>query len=1108
MTSIDEWLNAMGLGKYQKAFADAEIDLIILPHLTESDLSELGLPIGPRRKVIAAIEALNGTTKDPVTLSGAERRQLIIMFVDLVGSTALSVKLDPEDMSEVIVEFQKTVSSEVVRFGGNVAKFLGDGVLIYFGWPVTHEDAAECAINAGLATAEAVGRLSAADQPLAVRVGVATGPVVVGETVGEGSAKEEIVVGATPNLAARLQEVAEAGSVVVSESTRQLLSSRFELEDLGKQNFKGLSSDIGAYRVIGERTLESRFAARTGSSASSLVGRSEEMSALKGHWCAAARSSGRLLLIEGEAGIGKSHLMQAFDETLPDAHRKLVWQCSPSHSESPLWPAIQQIVRAVGIDATFGLGETLDRLKVYLDEIGADRERLLPHLAGLLGFDGQQENEVAPTTPLQKRADALLALVELLQNLAIRAPVLLLIEDAHWIDPTTLELVGMALDTLRDQRILVLITTRPGVEFGHKDHPLVFHLSLHRLDPNSVAEIVHRVSQDTPLSRTLIEEITQRTDGVPLFVEEMTKAVLEAGLLKETDAGWTFEAPISQIPIPATLQDTLMARLDRLGPSKEIAQLAAIIGRDFERSILARLTAASPERLNVALEMLLELGIIHHKLGENEVFIFKHAIVRDAAYKSLLRRHRRKFHLRLLDILEKTQSHMPEILARHAETGGDLSRAISWRVEAGSNAVARGNFEEAEGHLHAAETLLRQIDDPICRKRFAASVSIARSISSLVQRGHGHDATGLLFEQSIALAKDAEDPMQVVAAGYGVWAYYYVHGDVVQALEVAERLAEAGKVRSEPTISGLASSLIGIAQTMAGQLSTARATMINAHSVIPAGAAERLRAQVGFDLAQSTSSYLAWVELVSGLATRSRTRAQLAQGSLGDRQEVNGRAFKLSHAGALAAERGEFVRVGQVGDEMLALCKAHGLEFWESFGHTFAGWRLLSEGRTAQAVDHLEIAYVEMRLRGGGLLGALIPGLLAEAIASNGDARALDIIRDAEAEADKMGRHFGRAETLRRHGRVLASLLPKAPNAAEAMFRKALEIANEQGAVLWEIRASRDLARLLAGQDRRAEAQHLLASTLRRWQDALQPVDVTQARTLLQAMGASLTVKE
>ena len=344
--------------------------------------------------------------------------------------------------------------------------------------------------------------------------------------------------------------------------------------------------------------------------------------------------------------------------------------------------------------------------------------------------------------------------------------------------------------------------------------------------------------------------------------------------------------------------------------------------------------------------------------------------------------------------------------------------------------------------------------------------------------------------------------MQVVAAGYGVWAYHYVHGDVTHALEVGQRLAETGHRRAEPTISGLAASLTGIAQTMAGDLQEARATMLKAQTVIPPGAAERLRAQVGFDLAQSTSCYLAWIELVSGAATQSRDRAAAVQTTILEGEEVNGRAFKLSHAGALASERGEIERMGEIGTEMLTLCEAHGLEFWKSFGHAFTGWRLLEQDRPAEAVPHLEIAYVEMKLRGGGLLGALMPGLMAEATARAGNARALEMIADAEAEAAATGRNFGRAETLRRHGRVLASLRPDAPDAAARLFRAAIDVAHGQGALLWEIRAACDLARLLDDLGQGAQGQAVLAPVLDRWRDPILPQELVAARALLDRIDA------
>lgn len=1108
MTTIDEWLNKNGLDKYRGTFADAEIDLATLPHLTDGDLKELGLPLGPRRRALAAIDKLRGPgggTPGPATssLAGADRRQLTVMFVDLVGSTALSVDLDPEDMGDVIGDFQKAVSGEVAQVGGYVAKFMGDGVLAYFGWPQAHEDAAERAVRAGLCIATAVASQRAANKPLAVRIGIATGLVVVGDLVGEGSAQEELVVGTTPNLAARLQAIAKPGCIVVSETTRQVLPSTFELDDLGPQSFKGLSEDAHAFRVIREHSAESRFAARSNFATASLVGRFDEIDFLQGCWASAVAGAGRLLLVDGEAGIGKSHFVQAFADALSEPHNKITWQCSPYHVESPLWPAVQQIARSAGIDDTDNQTATLEKLARYLSHSGVTETKKLSHFAGLLGMGTDEAYGPVSTSPAQRRAGALSAVVELLRRLAFDAPLFWLIEDAHWSDPSTLDLIGLALETIAEQRILVVVTSRPDFKPTFATHASARRLSLNKLERPQVGEIVQRVSHEKALPDALVDEIALRTDGVPLFVEEMTKTVLESGLLRESDSGWVVTVPFAQLPIPTTLQDTLMARIDRLGSFKEIAQVAAIIGRTFDRSILARLTTASSDTLTKALNKLVEIGLISRKSGDQDrIFQFKHALVRDVAYESLLRRHRQSLHLKLLEIFESGDGSLPEVLALHAEAGGDVARAISWRCEAGSKAVARGNFEEADFHLDAAEAMLGQIEDAIGRKQFAATVSIARAIASLVRRGHGHTGTSLLFQQSAELTQEAEDPVQVVAASYGVWAYHYVHGDVLHALDVARALADTGKQRDDAIISGLASSLIGIALTMAGNLPDARRTMCAAQSVIPPSAAERLRAQVGFDLAQSTTCYLAWAELVSGLATQSHKRAAEVQGSLEAEEEVNSRAFKLSHAGALAAEYGDFARMGQVGEEMLFMGKAHGLKFWDAFGHAFAGWHLLDQDQPAAAVEHLEISYVEMRLRGGGLLGALIPGLLAEAKARCGDSAALDIIADTQAEAGSTGRHFGQAETLRRHGRILNCLRPPSPDAAEHQFRQALDTAHKQGAILWEIRAGLDLANHLVTQDRRAECQRLLEPILRRWQDEIQPVDVVRARSLLDTICA------
>ncbi len=660
---IAVWLSGLGLERYTAAFLENDVDGDMLGRLTGDDLKDIGVAsLGHRKKLLDAITVLNGAAIAPAPppasaakQQDAERRQLTVMFIDLVGSTALSAKLDPEDMREIIRLYQNTVAGEITRFEGHVAKFMGDGVLAYFGWPKAHEDEAERAVRAGLAVMKAMGRLQApAGAALQARIGIATGLVVVGDLVGEGAAQEEAVVGDTPNLAARLQGAAEPGTVVIAEATRRLLGDVFELRDLGAQTFKGIQGPTAAFAVLGERALESRFAARHGGGVAPIVGRDQELGLLLERWRQATSGEGQVVLLTGEAGIGKSRITEALVEaSAGEPHFLLRYQCSPYNADSALYPVIQHLTFAAGFAAEDSTERRLERLEALLARGSDDIGEAAPLMAALLGIDGEARYGALTLTPQQRRNRTLAVLIDQLAGLAQRKPVLWVIEDAHWIDPTTLELIELALDRVQGARVLMLITARPTFVASFASHPVVTRLALNRLARAATQAIVLRITRGKRLPDALLDEIAARTDGVPLFVEEMTKAVIESGVLREDADAYHLDGPLSALAIPTSLHDSLMARLDRLQPVKEVAQTAAVIGRSFDHRTIAALAAMPEAELAEAMRKLVEAELVFRRgTPPDASYLFKHALVRDAAYESLLKSKRIALHARLLDVLE------------------------------------------------------------------------------------------------------------------------------------------------------------------------------------------------------------------------------------------------------------------------------------------------------------------------------------------------------------------------------------------------------------------------------------------------------------------------
>ena len=639
MKAVASWLTALGLEKYVKDFEDAEIDFETLADLTEKDLVQLGLPLGPKRKIWVAIQKLNivgqkntapmsessERAQASAPASEGERRQLTVMFVDLVGSTALSAQLDAEEMAAVIRAYQDAVAGEIARVEGHVAKFMGDGVIGYFGWPAAHEDEAERAVRAGLAIVQAVKRIQVAEDHIACRVGIATGLVVVGELVGKGTALEQTVVGDAPNLAARLEASAGAGEVVISEATQALVACAFEMQRLERLSLKGIEGEVAAFRVIGEINKESRFALRADGPASPLVGRDQELALLLERWKMARSGEGQAVLLVGEAGIGKSRIVRALEDTLQDVpHTRLFYQCSPFHSDSPFWPVTQQLSRAAGLARDDSTEAQLDKLETLFEKVD------MPIVAKLMGCEQNDRYDVPDLSPAALRTGTLDLLTREIRKLAQRQPVAFFFEDSHWGDPTTLELLELTIDAIADAPVLIVMTSRPDNQPNLAAHPHVTRLALNRLGRAGVDLIVERLG-GAKLAQEIVEAIVQRTDGVPLFVEELTKAVVESG----------------QTAIPASLHDSLMARLDRTPGIKEIAQCAACIGREFDMDLLSAATELGEDELRQGLAGLATAELVFRRgIGESERYVFKHALVRDAAYESLLMSKRRTVHER------------------------------------------------------------------------------------------------------------------------------------------------------------------------------------------------------------------------------------------------------------------------------------------------------------------------------------------------------------------------------------------------------------------------------------------------------------------------------
>ncbi|HTY67704.1 MAG TPA: adenylate/guanylate cyclase domain-containing protein [Alphaproteobacteria bacterium] len=770
---LGEWLKAQNLEVLADVLRANDVDLDVLPELTDQDLERLGLSLGHRRRLLKAAASLAPASAPTAAAAAppavaseretAERRQVTVMFCDLVGSTELSARLDPEDMQDVIRGYQDVCAGAIARFDGFLAKLMGDGVLAYFGFPHAHEDAAERAVRAALAIVAAMPDMRAADGTrLVARIGIATGLVVVGDIVGTGVAREQSIVGETPNLAARLQGLAAPGEILVSQSTQRLLGRLFDLEDAGTHALKGFAQPVPAWRVRGESALFRRFAAAR-DSAVPFVGRETEMGLLLDRWRLAAAGEGQFVLLTGEAGIGKSRVADALREHCQDEAVFAAFQCSPHHANTALYPMIRYLEIAAGFAAGDPPRSKLEKLEAFLTPASTAARTLVPLFAPLMSLPVEEcpsvsEMAVPEMTPAQRKTATIAAFIDHMVQVAAWRPVLFLLEDAHWIDPTSAELVGQLVDAIQAARVLVVVTARPDFVSPWTGRPHATQLALSRLSRAHCAEMVIAVAAAHAIAPEIRDDIVAKTDGVPLFVQELTKTILET-------------ASTDRAAVPATLQDSLMARLDRLGEAKDVAQIAAVIGRQFSHSLLAAVAPGSGADLDRALERLIQSEIVFPQRQALEPgYSFRHALMRDAAYDSLLRARRQALHGRVAKALEQEfpaiVAEEPELLAYHHASAGNPEAASLAHERAGDLAASRSAYKEAVAHFEAALAQARKLPDQ-AQRELALSLKIYTPMSILKSPQSPEVAD--LAASTYQLARGLGDSPDLFKATWNLW---------------------------------------------------------------------------------------------------------------------------------------------------------------------------------------------------------------------------------------------------------------------------------------------------------------------------------------------------
>jgi len=1089
LRDIVDWLTENGLAKHAPLFAEAEIEFGDLAYLSDDDLKELGLPLGPRRRIEAAIRTLSDKTglaseervsvvppSPPVEsapASDAERRHLTVMFVDLVGSTEMATRLDAEDMRDVITSYQNTVAGVVSRYEGFVAKFMGDGVLCYFGWPRANEDDAERAVRAGLSIIDAVRKARAPNGSLlSTRVGIATGVVIVGDLIGSGATQEAAVVGETPNLAARLQGVAGQNQLVVARETQRLLGVIFDLRRLDGQDLKGISGPVDAYVVEGEAKVQSRFAARQSGTMMPIIGREREIELMVERWAIARSGQGQMALVTGEAGIGKSRITQAMiDEVTRQDHIRVSYQCSPYHADSAFYPVVQQMSAAAGFVPSDDVEARLDKLEAL---VGAD-EATLKLIAPLLGLDGAPRYGVSDLTPAQQRARTMKALASLLVRQAAEKPLLLLYEDLHWIDPTSLELLDLLLDAIIDQPIMILATARPTFEHGFGGHPIVTRFALNRLGKDQISGIVSKLTDGKVLPDDIMAIIAQRTDGVPLFVEELTKTILESGALKEEGERLVLNGPLSAIAIPATLHDSLMARLDRLQPIKEVAQTAACIGREFSHGLLAQISHLSDAELYTALDGLIAAELIYRRgLPPEATYLFKHALVRDAAYESLLKEKRRAVHARILTALETDTTIAPEVLAFHAEAANFIDRATDLWEAAGKAAMARPAFAEGAAHLTHAIALLAPMIDKGERAPLERSLILQVQLGYALMAGcgYGHDRTKSALEHALALAdRIGETPLRFSIL-FGLMTTRYFRAEIAEAVHHGQAFVDLTEGSTDTAHACTANRSLGISLMFSGQFERAQHHLDRALDLYDPILHRSLARIYGVDLGVSSHAIISSNLFLLGETRRgNRLRDEcerLAEVSADVASRCNMHMniafFHLSSRNLTELERHT--------TSLVDLANQFSLSFYGDLATMLRGLLLAGSGDPAGLDD---IARIDARMVASNMLGLLAmlrteAGHCALALGFQDEAARFAAL--AKGLMDETGENMWLSHLHRLYADMARADSDGA--AEESHLNTAIEVASRQGAKLFELRAAIDLASLWRDQGKNIEAISLL----------------------------------
>jgi predicted ATPase/class 3 adenylate cyclase len=1112
MKGIAEWLASIGLSEYAQRFADNAIDLSVARDLTEQDLKDLGVLLGHRRKILRAIAQLDPaalapaeTTTEPALRDEAERRHLTVMFCDLVGSTALSARLDPEEMWRVIASYHACISEVIGRYQGMIARYMGDGVLAYFGYPRAQEDDAEQAVRAALALVDAVANLQTkVDASLQARIGIATGTVIVSELLIHETPAEQAVVGETPNLAARLQALAEPGTVLICPSTRRLTGGLFDYRDVGPVALKGWAEPVSVWQVLGASGVESRFEAMHKTKLPPLFGREEEIELLLRRWQHATQEEGRVVVLTGEPGIGKSHIALALEERLErESHITLRYFCSAHHTNSALFPFIGQLERAAGFERGDSDTQKLSKLDALVAQSTADPEHVAV-LANLLALPANGRYQLQELSPHKRKEQTLAALLAQLDGLAARQPVLMVFEDIHWIDPTSLELLTATVEHVPQLRVLLVVTARPEFTLPWPSYPHMTTVPLTRLGRREGAALVERVTSGKRLPKEVMDEILVRTDGVPLFIEELTKTLLESGLLQERDGDYVLQRPLPALAIPTTLHASLMARLDRLAPVREVAQIGAVAGREFHYELLNAVAGLPKERLDEALGQLVRSELVFRR-GEipHAVYTFKHTLVRDAAYASLLKGRRVYLHAAIANALAQQFPEIvqtqPETLARHLTEAGLIEQAIEYWLQAGKNAALRSANLEAIAHLRRGIEGTGGLPASQDRDRSELDLQLILGPCLIATQGPAASEAVATFARARELCERLGEPPEYLQVMFWLATVSVVRGELPQALEAVATLLSAAEARDDRP--ALINATRGRAMILffLGRIVEAREAIDRAVEIFNASQdADKMAARAaGQDAGVAMLALRSWVLWVLGHMDGAVTQMAAALERADAVQHAHTHAYAWYYASVLHTLRGEATIAQAYAERCLAISEQHGFRQWLGLSRAIRSICAAMLDESGSRFDEAKAALDEYQ-RAGYQLGITAQFVLVcpTLLSRNEAEAALELIDHGFSIVSHNSERCFETELYRLKARAM--LMRGASDAeAESLLDQALRTARGQQARSLELRAATDLAKLWMQQGKNAEALDVLASIHSRFTEGFDTRDVKEATAIL-----------